>query len=101
MSGQSADCCESSWHQSNHSLEKAPVGRLGDCARVMGSPEVISSPVGLVPRNALVLLNVRMAGKPEEIAGNTALPPSSTISDTVTIANRRQPRQLNLRAAEW
>src|SRR5713226_6610562 len=34
MSGQSADCCESSWHQSNHSLETAPVCRLVSLAMV-------------------------------------------------------------------
>ena len=27
------------------------------CARITGNPEVISSPVGLVPTNALVLTN--------------------------------------------
>jgi hypothetical protein len=37
-----------------------------------GNPEVISSPVGLVPRNALVLtepVNSRMVGHPEVILG--------------------------------
>jgi hypothetical protein len=36
--------------------------RILGCFRVTGNPEVIGSAVGLVPTNALVLLNVRMVG---------------------------------------
>jgi hypothetical protein len=43
----------------------------GDCSRVTGNPEVITSPVGLVPINALVLTglaNFQVVGYTEVIS---------------------------------
>src|SRR2546422_7634140 len=54
-----------------HALELRTSSTLPRCSRVTGNPEVIRSPVRLVPRNALVLsgpANFRVVGQPEVMA---------------------------------
>ena len=52
------------------SLEGSSFGIAADCGRITGNPEVVSSPVGVVPPNALVLSGLasfRVVGQPEVI----------------------------------
>ena len=49
-----------------------PLPRGKDSGRITGKPEVISSPVGIVPTNALVLTGLatfRVVGKAEVTVG--------------------------------
>ena len=64
---------------------------------ITGNPEVISSPVGLVPINALVVIddaNSRMVDKPDVIQRRGGAKPISTLGATLRLVEKHIRRHL-------